>query len=362
MSRRALYYPSAHIANPLFLFNTLLYWDKVACIVPFSGFRSSSSFSDHEMSAVMHELHDRLVDQIAPTPAQQGEVRERISAFASRPPPSWCRAENLRLSRKYIIYVEKLGWESAQLLESSGWGQFHRDDGEGGVLVDASVGAVIMSAFADACTSDAFTKITNDPGGFVANCNLLLDELGSEHGLSLGSAPPLPQPPTGQAAGDLGLLFANVPMLMGSKEGLNATVLRRLLLARQDPETDARRHAFCDKVDKYLADLRCAKPEEKRIIVEHFNDALDQDRKLLKTHLRRFGIENLSAKDSLIAVGAGTLAALAATHPVYGAIGAGALSVLVGGLARLPQARANVLDKHWSSWLLGDARGKLSIV
>jgi hypothetical protein len=294
-----------------------------------------------------------------PTPEQQREVHERVALFAGREPPTWCRPERIKPARAYSIYAGKLAPETVSLLRDSGWGRVHEDGRDTTVVdVEAAVGSIVMSAFADACSSATFTKITSDPGGFMANCNMLLAELGSDRGL-VRARDAAAAPADASVAGDVGVLLADVPYLMGSRDGMTANVMRRLLEVREDPEVDARRRAFCDQVDKYLAALRGAKEGERKLVIAEFSDAIEQDLKVLQVRLGRLGVETLLSKDNVLAVLVGGGVAYVA-NPTLG-FGAAAAVALGGAAARYQAARQAALDKHWSSWILGKSRRKFSV-
>ena len=41
MPNHALFYPEWNISEPVFLGESLLYWDRLACIVPFRDFKEA---------------------------------------------------------------------------------------------------------------------------------------------------------------------------------------------------------------------------------------------------------------------------------------------------------------------------------
>src|SRR5437762_13731462 len=67
MPNHALYYPEWNISDPTFLAESLLYWDRLACIVPFSDFKERPWHPDKEMRKAMGEAHEKYVSPYVPT-------------------------------------------------------------------------------------------------------------------------------------------------------------------------------------------------------------------------------------------------------------------------------------------------------
>jgi hypothetical protein len=63
MAQQALYYPTWGIPDPRFLFDSLLYWERLACIVPEPEFRPRAPRNDH-LDRPVDALHERFVSGI----------------------------------------------------------------------------------------------------------------------------------------------------------------------------------------------------------------------------------------------------------------------------------------------------------
>ena len=61
MLNHALFYPDWDISDPVFLAESLLYWDQLACIVPFLNFSVQPSHPDEEMRKALAEAHEKYV-------------------------------------------------------------------------------------------------------------------------------------------------------------------------------------------------------------------------------------------------------------------------------------------------------------
>ncbi len=82
MPELALYYPEWTTNDPVFIAASFLFWDRLACIVPFAAF---------------HDL------------------------------PDWCRPENLKLHEKQIFSAYRFAPETVALLRERRWArQFPR--------------------------------------------------------------------------------------------------------------------------------------------------------------------------------------------------------------------------------------------
>ena len=89
-SYHALYYPTWTIDDPVFLFEALLYWDRLACIVPHERFPFHPSGSTPDLRKAMAEAHEQFVSRIVPTDEQKRAAHTRIEVFADREAPEWC--------------------------------------------------------------------------------------------------------------------------------------------------------------------------------------------------------------------------------------------------------------------------------
>jgi hypothetical protein len=104
MANHALFYPEWTISDPVFLAESLLYWDRLACIVPFSNFTPRPSHPDQEMQKVMTEAHETYVSPLVPTDEQKKRVHERVAAITEKDAPVWWQPGNLKPEYRQVVF------------------------------------------------------------------------------------------------------------------------------------------------------------------------------------------------------------------------------------------------------------------
>jgi hypothetical protein len=355
MSHRALYYPNVTIDDPDFLFESLLYWDSLASLVPFEKFRPFRHV-DTELEREISALEEAHLVGICPSPAQKQAVHTRVARLLERPAPPWYRPGALLADDQYsVLWVQKLSPKTIELLEESNWLLIDQRDDRG--LISRAVANIILGLLAEECSSPTLPAITNDSGAFRTSCNTLLMELKATSGLSGGvSGASQTQDPFPESSGPTFVLAA-IKRLCMAPGSVGPTELRRLGDIRRDGSFDAQREAFCNRVDRYIEELRKAPAGEHAMIARSWEDGLKRDRDALRRELRAAGIEGVFDKDGAVGlIGAGGLAAAGAVVAgigVGGPIGAViGLGVTVGrGWFATRRRRRDVLDRHWTSWL-----------
>ena len=353
MSEHALYYPEWGISDPLFLAESLLYWDRIACIVPNPDFRPRPKHEDGEIQKIMEEAHEQFVFPLVPTDDQKKRTHERIKAFAEHDPPEWCRPENLKPHHKQVFSAYKFAPETVELLRERGWtSKLQRNNNLDLQLIADAAADLVIGALADECGSPTMPPITDDPGSFTANVNFLLQELGSPNGIALKEHGA--QRPGGSQECDFSFLLAKIPHLGLNAEKLNAKTLRRLMRARRDPEIDQQRQAFQKKVDEYLNRLRTVEEPERQVVGEQFAQELKADLALFKKELQRVGVEAIWSKEGAVAVITG--AAMGVLQP-----GIGFAFGLAGSLFSFQKKRREAFENHWSSWIFSTTTGRLTL-
>jgi len=351
MPAHALYYPEWGISDPLFLAESLLYWDRLGCIVPDPDFRPNPWHKDQEVLAVLQEANDRFVTPLVPTPEQKARAHERIKTFAEHEPPAWCRPKNLAPLHRTIFSAYKFAPETVQLLRDHGWiTQFPQPNKLEIQLIADAAADLVIGALADECSSSSMPPVTDDPGSFSSNCNLVLTELGAQHGISFKKAGVV-RP--GQEQSDFSLLLMKIPHLSLEQDRFDIEMLRRVLAAREDPEIDGRRKAFQRKVDEYLQRMRAVEAPEMSVMADEFRDELNADLELLKRELRRAGLGALVSKEGIVATVAAALKGI--TLDLGIALG------LVGELFSYRTKRREAFEKHWSSWIFSLEAPKLTV-
>jgi hypothetical protein len=353
MPARALYYPEWFISDPVFLAESLLYWDRLGCIVPFPDFRQMPWHEDEEMRKLMHEAHEHFITCAPPSDEQKQLAHDRISKlFADHEAPEWCRPQNLAPQRRTIFSASKLAPATVQMLQDSGWARpaLKKSNLELQTIYDAAAN-LVLGALADACSSPDMPAVTDDPGSYSASCNLLLLELGASAGVTIKEGGAVKQ---SRVESDFALLLAKVPRLRLTPEKVNTEVLRRILDARLDSGLDEQRRLFQSKVDSYLGKLRTAGEVERQLIADGFADELKTDQDRLSRELRRMGVEALFSKEGVVAILIGL--AVGVINP-----GVGLAVGLAGQLAAYHYKRQDTSNQHWSSWMFSSAAYNLTI-
>nr|AUN37656.1 hypothetical protein [uncultured bacterium] len=351
MPDRALYYPEWHISDPLFLAESLLYWERMACIVPEPNFHSIPNFDDYDFHKVIAEIHEYFIYPLVPSKEQKARVHERIKDFAAKTPPPWCRPEHLNIQHREAISGNKLSYETIELLQRQGWAKPIGGKNFDMQLISSWAANVVMGALADECSSLTMPPITDDPGSFSVKCNLLLRELDSPTGITARKK----QTSNRQTTNDVefNFLLANVPCIGLKPEVASPTSLRKILAAHKNADLSAQRKAFRTKIDEYLQKLQNAEEPERPMIREQFERDIASDHKVLQKELRRFGLESLTSKDGVVA--------LLLSSPVSTIIKGLGLTLALGSTAiNYHNKRKEIVDKHWSSWIFSATPQPLS--
>jgi hypothetical protein len=350
MSRVALYYPHWGIDDPRFMFDALLYWDRLACIVPYEEFRPSAHWRDG-LQEEADLLHESFVTGIAPTDEVKDRVHDRLEALLATVPPEWCRAENLTPSRDAVMAVRKLSPRTIDMLIEHRWLAVQGDDL---ALISHAASGLLLSAIAGEIASNTMPAVTDEPATFKATCNGLLRELQSQQGIgisptgdcySLGSGVVDEEP-------ELAIVLTKIAKLGIADEAIEPSAFRRLHKLRQDSGFNEQREQFRAQVDKYVSELRERPSIEHEVIHDHWEMELTKDREALKKELRAAGIDAIVEKEGVVATGLATLAgagAVAAVGPLGLIIGVGIAGVAITD--RLRRRRIEVREKRWTSWL-----------
>lgn len=332
------------------MFDALLYWDRLVCIVPHEEFPCRAWWPD-DMQREADRFHERFVTGIAPTEDVKDRVHDRLRTLLAREPPAWCRAENLIPSRDAVLAVRKVSPRTLDMLTEHGW---LVDQGDELGLISRAASGLLLSALAEEMATETMPAVTNEPATFRAACNSLLSELESQQGIG-GSNPEefhlLGPAPDGHAP-ELAIVLARITKLGIAQGSTNRTMLGRLYTLCSDSGFDEQREQFRDRVDEYVAELRQRPALEHKAVHDHWAVEMARDRKALKRELRAAGIEAIVEKEGILATG---IAAAAGTG-VFAAAGPVGLLVGVGiaaaGLAgRVRKKRIEIREGRWTSWL-----------
>lgn len=352
MARRALYYPEVRITDPAFLFEALLYWDRLACIAPRQDFDLHEPYHDTELSQEMGRLIEGYVTAYVPSSEQKEAVHRRLAPLFSRTPPPWATPEHLVGRDAAFLYPGKVSEDTLRLLTDCGWLDVSQGADHG--VIASGAANVILAALADECSSATLRPITRDLTSFRASCNTLLFELGSRDGLA---SDVLAEADSGGEDGDdVTFMVASVPHLAVRDRDLTPQTLRLLGELREDPGFDEQRTAYGEKLDEYLGQLSGAPPGERVMIAQDWEQSLDKDRKALKRELRSANIDGIFDQQGVIALVAS--GGLVSAGAVVGGVIGGPIGIAIGLTIASGQSwfarrkrRREVLGQHWTSWL-----------
>jgi uncharacterized protein YeaO (DUF488 family) len=350
----ALYYPHWGIEDPRFLFDALLYWDRLACIVPHEEFPCQAGWPKG-MQREADEFHESFVTGIAPSDEVKKKVHNRLKAFLSSEPPAWCRAENLAPSHAAVIGVRKLSPGTLRMLIEHGWLVEREEDM---ALISRAASGLLLSTLAEEMASETMPAVTNESATFRAACNGLLGELQSQQGIGGSELEEFrllgPTPDDGTS--DLAIILAKITKLGVAAGPIEPKTMRRLHKLCLDSGFDEQREQFRAHVDRYVADLREHPVQEHRALHDHWEIEMAKDREALQRELRAAGIEAIVEKEGILATGiavtagAGMLAVAGPLGPIGLIVGIGLASARIGRKVR--KRRIAIRDGRWTSWLV----------
>jgi hypothetical protein len=115
MPQAALYYPDWHVADPEFLLESLLYWDRVAVIPPLRcpNLPLRERTFEPELWEAVGARNEAFVSGVVPNEEQQKAVHERLRLVFEQKPPEWCRPENLTPERSAQFSIWKFSHETS---------------------------------------------------------------------------------------------------------------------------------------------------------------------------------------------------------------------------------------------------------
>ena len=363
MPRRALYYPHVSIGDPDFLFESLLYWDRLATILPFSGFRPHRSTDD--LNLELAALEEAYISGITPSRRQKEAVHERLAELIQRQPPKSVfeyRPQNLTADDQgSVIWAKKLSPKTVRMLETSDW--IRSVDDEGFSAIAPAAANIILGTLAQECSSPTLPAITNDAGAFRTSCDTLLADIGASAGLTSASAQSAEQDETDQEqCAFITTAITSLGVIPGSVGARELRILREL---RQEAGFDAQRRAFADRVDEYLSELRATPVEEHGLVADDWNERLTLERNALRDELKAAKIEGILDAKGLVGLilaggfgGGGVVVGGVLGGPVGAVVGLGVTAVRASFLRQ--RRRREILSDNWTSWLYTVERGLAS--
>jgi hypothetical protein len=349
-----MYYPHWGVSDPHFLFEALMFWDRLAVIGPDRNFRPMTTHADPELSREIAALNERYVSVVVPDDHAKQQAHRQLQAVLEHKVPAWCTVDTLVPEEVATLATEKFLPDTIELLRSGGWARAGYEANRDINVLSAAVANVCMSALVNACASDRLPPVTANAVDFGASCNLLLGELDARGSLNLRTGVPADQEARPRPGDDLLIqIRSGFPTIEGA---ITAGRLRKLHELRNDPEIDALRVRYRETVFHRLQAVRTAPEMEVELRLAEFDDQLKQDRARLERALKRARIDWVVSREGMIATivtaGLGVAALLTggAALAVAPAIVTAALSGAIGFRAH-QRARQETFDAHWSSWL-----------
>jgi hypothetical protein len=389
MPNRALYYPHTTISKPAYLFDSLLYWDSISCIVPSKKYRVSAQYSTNEKIQVeMEEAIERFTHKYVPTDKQKLSAHKIIKATYLNKKPS-----RRIIGEPITFFAGKLDTLTLDLLLTGGW---LKESGPNVVKIEEylakrkegltqegppnceiklplGIGNLLMAALASACSSEHMPPVTLNYGDFIKSINILLAYTDAPQDLQLDTKYEsyrtekkvetfLPKIAESGHFSDLRCLFATIPCLAyDSPYDFPPRMLKNLINARKKDEVKKLQKSFRDVVDNYLIQLRDTDEPDRKIILDEFRQEAISDLNLLEKELKALSIRTLILKEGLVGMAAGTAAGIipAFSQPISAAIGS--ILGLSKGLLDYRQQREKILGSHWSSWAISSVSSRFSL-
>jgi hypothetical protein len=350
----ALYYPHWGVSDPRFLFEALMFWDRLAVIGPDERFRPLTSHADAALSREIAALNERYVSVVVPSDDEKRQAHDRLKAVLEQKVPAWCTVGSLVPEQVATLATEKFLPDTIELLRSGGWAKAGRADDRDINVLSEAVANVCMNALVDACARDSLPPVTANAADFAASCNLLLGELEARGQLDLHTGGPADQDAQPQLGDDL--LVRTKSRFHTIEGAITPERLRKLLDLRDDPEIDDLRVRYRETVFGRLQAVRTAPETEIGLRLDELDDQLEKDRAQLERVLKRARIDWVISRDGIIATiaaaGFGVAAFLSggAALAVVPAVVAASLSGAIG-LREHQRARRAAFETHWTSWL-----------
>lgn len=356
--RHALYYPEWGVPEPALLVETLLYWDRLAVLVPFQGF-SPIGAVDRDFRKASDALHERFVTGIAPTERQKQAVHARIEALVDRVPPDRYRPQNLTRDQRANISAMKMAPLTEELLRRRGWMIPLGTDEFAMQEISLAAANLLIGELIAEMESERLPALTGDPAAYAATTNTLLREIGADASMTTANDGDRVRAEPTHDALMLALPFVRAGLPPGA---VTPALLEKVLELRNDPDIEGRRVQFVAKVDEFVALVRKSPPEVRPLIADDWREALTLDRNAYTAELRRAGLRALVDKDSIVTLlvesGAAGVA-LPALGPIGFAVGATIAAVRTA--MRFQAGRHEVSARHWTSFLFALDRPRFGI-
>ena len=334
--RTALYFPHTKVRSKSVIHTSLLMWDHLETIVPYSGYRPH--YDDYEAAAAMEIIGSPR----APTEAEKRGVHMLVEELLRDGVPETLRYSPRSGERDYTyeMWPQKLLYETWDLLRAQGLTDRPLDNQD--YPMSQAAGLTVMAILADVLAGQTRARITDRQLAYATMAN----------------AP--------KVAGDAHEPMQVVPLTLKGI-AVDRIPLDRLINFRRREAKERGsgyrklRHNFLEAVEKHVAAIAKVLPNsrDRQELDRAFQSDMEDDLRDLKAELGFAKREAWLSKDMLtltIAGGGLLAAAIGDPHmPLPEVItGAGAIALLGGMLGtgnKLAKARYDVMRKHPIAYL-----------
>ncbi len=337
--RSALYYPHTEIRSKRLLKTSMLLWDNLHFIVPYSNYLPSYS------NKLMAEAIELIGVRRAPNAVEKRQTHEIVEEFATRklPEPFYYLPTTDGSYEDYEMYPQKLlheTWDMLRRLQLTSDPRANSD-----YPLSRPTGLSIMSILADCCAGETLARVTDQGLAYATLTNLQVDDMANEGSDTYDTLVPM----------TLGLLdISDIPLE-------NLIAFRK----REEKEVNghtltALRHNYLKQVEDYAIDLpKFTKKKDKEERMRTFETDMRKDLKHLAEELWRSKVDVTFSKEAVVSVLAAVTMAAGALHglplEIPAAFTFAGLPITVGGgisaTNRYATARHATLQKHPMAYL-----------
>lgn len=331
----AQYYPHTRVHSESLLKTALLLWDHVDCIVPDGNFVPEKS----KRSKLLLEAEEILIRSRVPSVVEKRRVHSKVEELLKDGVPRWLHRDLQGAdSRHYLIYPEKLAWQTLRLLKEAELAEAISGEGRN-VRVSPSLGLWLMSMLAEECAGTTHIRVTDRTQSYTWLMGVMTEACGGQFvdidGVYLGR--------------NLDRLVTAAIYTVNT-DGIplkKLVELRKKELKGSSDDYAAFRRSYLQRIRTYVEQLNVCGLSDHDIgeIHRQYRQEMSNDLRDLR---RDLDVAAGAVLDSR-AIGTAVLAvAGSAITPLAGIVGAGAL---IHQGQKYLQARRAALKSHAMSWL-----------
>ena len=335
--RSALYYPHTEIKGKNLLKTSLLLWDRLEFIVPYSDYEPE--YQDKDVA----EAIELFGVQHTPTGQEMKQAHNEIEDLATRqlPPAFYYRSAPDGYYHDYEMYPQKLlpdTWRMLRELQLAGDLRANAD-----YPLSEAAGLTIMSILADCCAGETRARITDRGLAYATVTNLLVDD-----------KPPIEAD------------YERVVPLTLSVIEASDLPLRTLIDFRKREEKSGGhairdlRHRYVDRIENHVKAVKAVKSaSDARELELQFEVEMKDDLRHLRDELGMARTGALLSKDVVVTVVAGAGAFVAMTLGLHidvpTAFTLTGAPVTIGGIFsarnKFSESRKSTMQKHPIAYL-----------